>query len=523
MVPRVHGMTAGSAIAGAAGNNHSSTARSVLSAPQTSRGDHHFMDDTVVEDRSKGFRSTVGSEMSASSNTSFLDASNSRGFKSRKGRRSRRGRRGILEDRNKVMDQEDKAQTKDSDSGWIGREKDIADGGPVKLNKSSEMAASALTASKDESIDVEKSFTQKSSWGGMHTPKLLGKNNKKKKGPMVIDDIRPDDAADAGDPGKAKEYVDDGDLELTVCCGPRTLWHRRTIAAGFDNLIRIAEPDAESKRIVKLGVPLTLAEIAECLFDSVTVIFISQNMGTDDLAAYTITALMIGLTDELIGGIIDAEHTVCTHAYGAGLNTLCGQYVQLGAGIYTIVSIPFFIMWVFLMRPCVLFLGLSQSIATRAEDYTRVVVFHYILEGIADAYGVLLEITGHEIFGTICDISEGVIDCLAVGLLVTLNKNATLIHVAFVHLAIGLIFFLFFLTVCLVKGWLNPFWKGMFRTNAFKVSLTNRTLESCLISHSDLTVTYHLFKLTEYTCVEELYLDGCTTFHWIIFGVWRGK
>ena len=523
MVPRVNGMTANSAIAGAAGNNHSSTARSVLSAPQISRGDQHFMDETVVEDRSRGFQSNVGSAMSSASNTSFLDASNSRGFKSRKGRRARRGRRGILEDRNKVINQEDKAQTKDSDSGWIGREKDIADSGAVNLNKSSEMAASVFTASKDELVDAEKSNPPKASWGVMHTPKILGKNKNKKKSQMVIDDIRPDDAADAGDPGKAKEYVDDGDLELTVCCGPRALWHRRTIAAGFDNLIRIAEPDTETKRIVKLGVPLTVAEIAECLFDSVTVIFISQNMGTDDLAAYTVTALMIGLTDEFIGGIIDAEHTVCTHAYGAGMNTLCGQYVQLGAVIYTLVSIPFFVMWVFFMRHCVLFLGLSESIATRAEDYTRVVVFHYILEGIADAYGVLLEITGHELFGTFIDILEGVMDCLAVGLLVTLNKDATLVHVAFIHLAIGLVFFIFFLTVCIVKGWLKPFWKGMFGTNAFKVSLTNHTLKLYLMSRSYLMITFHLFKSTECTCSEKLYLDGGTTFHWFIFGIWRGK
>jgi Na+-driven multidrug efflux pump len=377
-----------------------------------------------------------------------------------------------MEDRSKLMEQEDKAVVKSSESSWIGREKVIAD--ETDLHSSSSMSMNKvrqrMKKQQQHQHHGQLQDLEKAAWSV--SPKIRkssSKSNLKQRGrATAIDDIRPDDAADADDPGKAKEYYEDQDLELTACCGPRALWHRRTLAAGVDHLITIAEPDKEMQRIVRLSVPLTLGEMMECVFDSITVIIISQSMGTDDLTAYVTTDLMIGLTDEFIGGVIDAQHTLCSHAYGAGQNFLCGQYIQLGCVMYSIVSIPFLGGWVFAMKPVLLFLGLGDSVAQRAADYTRLVVIDYLLEGIAGSLDIILEITGHEVFGTVSDVLEGIVGSVGLIALVMTKKDATLVHVALLHLSVATLFLIVYFSIAYAKGWFRPFWKGMIKDNAFK-------------------------------------------------------
>lgn len=50
------------------------------------------------------------------------------------------------------------------------------------------------------------------------------------------------------------------------------------------------------------------------------------------------------------------------------------------------------------MHPVITLVGLGQSIANRAAKNTRIVVFHYLIEGVADSIDVILEITGHSFF-----------------------------------------------------------------------------------------------------------------------------
>jgi hypothetical protein len=62
-----------------------------------------------------------------------------------------------------------------------------------------------------------------------------------------------------------------------------------TIHHFCSKLISIAKIDKESKSILKLGIPMSLSEVAEAVFEAIIVALISRNLGVNALSAYVIT------------------------------------------------------------------------------------------------------------------------------------------------------------------------------------------------------------------------------------------
>jgi hypothetical protein len=80
----------------------------------------------------------------------------------------------------------------------------------------------------------------------------------------VVDDISPNDAADANDPGKDyfEKYIEN-QTQLDVCCGPNALWKWSTLVRAVDALIDISDYDNEMKRIIRLAVPFVTEEVMD--------------------------------------------------------------------------------------------------------------------------------------------------------------------------------------------------------------------------------------------------------------------
>uniref|UniRef100_A0A7S4HIJ4 Protein DETOXIFICATION n=1 Tax=Odontella aurita TaxID=265563 RepID=A0A7S4HIJ4_9STRA len=393
---------------------------------------------------------------------------------------------------------EERSELSRSSAGWVQRERIMAEAGGGQMQAAENQSGLGGTpsemrrrregggAAKNTSGPASSVLTSDEQDSGMRAWAQVGRRRLGAKGPRsaisaaasetpsvwktqpYLDDISPNDAADADDPGQAKPYRDDDEADVTVCCGPMALWRPKTIQYGIDYLVELCEPDDEMKRIVRLGIPYTASEVCEAFFEAVTVAVIAQFVGTNELTAYVVVHLLIGMTDELVNGVIAAESTVCSHALGAGRNYLAGQYVQISTVIYVIFSIPFLFMWVFVVDDVILFLGLSEEIAQIGLQYTRVTVFHYLLDGVAGAYFVLLDLNGHEMFGLWMGILEGIMDVASVAIICVINPNTDMVTIAFLHLIIGVFFFVLTLGMVLWKGWLSAFWGGMLGSFAFK-------------------------------------------------------
>lgn len=272
----------------------------------------------------------------------------------------------------------------------------------------------------------------------------------------------------------------------------------RDVTALFDNFIFICELDKEMRKIIALMIPFVLSTVSESVFDLIFVAFVGNFIGTNALVAYTVTLSLIGITDSFILGISDAEITVCSHAIGVGDNVLCGQYVQLAIIIYLLYSIPVLAIWWLFIYDVLEWMGLGENIAQQGQEFTRVVVFHFALEGVAESFMALLDVSGaalykistltyylctriiflfnlsysfthlnsyvfvegHATFGTIVDIVEGLMSTCVVAIVVTTTQTK-LTTIALIQLGVGIVSFLFALFFSLWKGWLNPFLGGL--------------------------------------------------------------
>jgi hypothetical protein len=108
----------------------------------------------------------------------------------------------------------------------------------------------------------------------------------------IVDDISPDDAPDAKDPGKGNIFIetdekywntelqysnqgggDGGEFNTQVgCC-----------SAPLEGLLALAVPDQNKKIILRASIPLALGASSEALFRLITIAFISRFLGTESM------------------------------------------------------------------------------------------------------------------------------------------------------------------------------------------------------------------------------------------------
>jgi len=275
-----------------------------------------------------------------------------------------------------------------------------------------------------------------------------------------IDDISPNDAADADDPGRVNSFEQD-EVEVTVCCGPDALWKPRTLLNAIDGLIELAEPDLEMRRIISIGVPLTFGAIAQSLFHVIIVAFIGNFIGTDSMVAYVLVSLLVGFTDDLVGAIADAESTLCSHALSTGDWLLAGQYAQIGVLLNLLVSIPILAVWVIFMDDVILWLTDSENAADLALRFTKIIAVHHLLQSFSKTFTVLFNLTGDEHFETRFGIVEGLLTLVAICCTVSLAPEATLEEIGQLHLLIGASALVAKMVYACYRGWMRVFFKGL--------------------------------------------------------------
>jgi len=279
---------------------------------------------------------------------------------------------------------------------------------------------------------------------------------------LMSDNIFPNDAADANDPGFSNM-----EEEYTICCGRNAIWRPSVIAKGLDYLFELSEYDNETKRILKLSIPFTVSAIVGEIFEIIGLAFVGHFLGTNSLAAYAIVEILLGTTGEAIDGIVDASTTVCTHAVGTGNNYLAGQYIQMSSILYFLGSIPCIIFWLIYTHPAVMWLQLGDEIATIGSAYAYPALVSGLVEGLSECYHNILEVTDHEQYCMYFDIVEGIIE-LVIEYFVLSTWKISLAELAWLEFALGNVFLVISVVYTYKRGWMKSFWKGIFMNNSLK-------------------------------------------------------
>jgi Na+-driven multidrug efflux pump len=231
------------------------------------------------------------------------------------------------------------------------------------------------------------------------------------------------------------------------------------------------ENDVETKRILNIALPFTLSEFILSMCEVVHLAFISRYLGTPAVAALTAVDIFLGTTSEFLGGIIDSQLSITSHALGVGNNYLAGQYVQQAQILFTLFYIPTYVFWWHYVYPATLWLGMSEKVAIMAQSYARVQMINDWMDCMSCSIHSMYEVSDHVWFSSISDVIFEGLGLAAVIPALIYIEGVNLVTLAYIDMgleSLGIIFAIFY---PLHKGWLKIFIPGWL----CNFSLTNTT------------------------------------------------
>jgi multidrug resistance protein, MATE family len=238
--------------------------------------------------------------------------------------------------------------------------------------------------------------------------------------------------------------------------------------------------DNETKKIVHLAVPYTVTALTSSVFANICLILISRRIGTKPVAAYALVQVLAGLTDGILQGPIYACTTLCSQAVGAGNNVLAGSFIQLSMIFYVLLNLPVVLFWWYYMYEIILHLEWGDdTTALLAQDFIRVYIWSYVLGGLSNALWQLLEITNHQVMGTMISMAWGATNVIVIAIL-TAIPSVSLVHVAYAYNVTALLFIGITLYLAQRYDWLKPFNQGLFGT----VSIRNPSAVSQMLQQA---------------------------------------
>jgi len=238
----------------------------------------------------------------------------------------------------------------------------------------------------------------------------------------------------------------------------------------FDKLLSIAEWDQETRRIYKLALPFFSQALLEGVAEAANVAIIGQLIGTKEMAAYVVTDLLIGISNDALEGFQESLTQLLSHSIGTGNRKLTGEFLQLAAIFYVVLSIPFIVMWYYVIEDAILWLGFDDETAKIGRSFAIPMMFSLLLDGVTDVIHALLDVTDREVLSSVL-VAIGEIVATLTLLVLALVFNPTLETVGYMFLVISAIYLVSTITLFLATGWYRRYYCGLFGSFALKVSV----------------------------------------------------
>ena len=284
----------------------------------------------------------------------------------------------------------------------------------------------------------------------------------------IVDDIRPDDAADADDPGQGNVFTSQTMMQQEE--------HSNCMLSKLESTLLLAEPDDEVWTVLKLSLPLTCGAMLEPLCTSITIGVVGHSLHSAEALAMVLVILWVqGTSQELIvGAIVDAlaswlstllysTPTSSSSEQRTAAQQLAGQYIQMALLLQLLVGIPVLIFWVYLMDDLVLWLFHNDELAQLARDYTQIIVYRSMVQSLSRTWTVLFHLGGHEHFESTIDAISLILGLIAVVCVATLVEDATLTTIAYTQLFVSAAVAVTKVTFPLVRGWSKSIVQHVFR------------------------------------------------------------
>ncbi|KAL7577273.1 hypothetical protein ACA910_002018 [Epithemia clementina (nom. ined.)] len=333
------------------------------------------------------------------------------------------------------------------------------------------------------------------------------------------DVVSPEDAADAFDPGMSlpdhfSEFGDDEKYEADHG------WYASSSCCV--NLLDLAEPDDEVRRILCLAAPSTLSAVAEPFFRLGMVAIISHFIDTDSMIAFVLVILFVRITtEELSGAITDAESSMLHQALSMGGDSgffMAGRNIQMAILLQLFLAVPILLAWALVMEDVVSWLvpG-NDQVGRLAAEYTHIIVIDYALQAASRTFMLVFHVTGQAQFELNVDLIAAAVTIAAISLTSSLAEEPTLKWIAGVQVVIGVIKIATKVGIVVFKGLLEPYRKGLLGS----WSLSDRQATCTFIGTTMPLLLGSLIELREWEILLLFvrHLGGVEVAAWALMGI----
>ena len=280
---------------------------------------------------------------------------------------------------------------------------------------------------------------------------------------LDADAISVRDAVDARDGGNLPLEVDGKIAHYSSKNSKANSYFSRA----WKRLMAIADWDKEMKKYLALAGHYSAQGILVEILGVVEIAAIGNVMGVRQASAYMVVEIITGFTGTITTGFYESTGVLIPQANGARNNLMVGRYMQIAVFFYTITALPGAILWCFCTERAVLWYKFDEETAKMAQIYFYSTLPGYATYGVDAVLYELLNTVGYESYcTTFTVISSSIHTGIVLGMLYGGVKD--LYVLGFIETASDIICLVVNFVYISRKGWLDPYWEGMFKTNGLK-------------------------------------------------------
>ena len=355
-------------------------------------------------------------------------------------------------------------------------------------------------------------------------------DNRSEAAPSILSKLDADaisvrDAVDARD-GGTNSLMYDGKVSNYSTNGDK---QRNYLSVVWDRLMATVHFDKEMKKYVSLAGHYSVQGILDELLAIVEIAAIGRCMGVRQVSAYIVVETITGFTGTITVGFYECVGVLIPQANGARNNLMVGRYMQLAIVFYLLTALPSAIFWAFFTDDAVLWYKFDEETAKMAQWYIYATLPGYATYGIDAVLYELLNTVGYEGYSTRFTIVTSVIHTGVVVAL--LYGGLTELYILGLLETFSDVFCLALNFGILVRrGWLDPYWEGLFSTNGLKDKRAVKSVVNTAIPLSFAWIlTYGEWEIMTLFCRHmsdtgaEVAAWGLTGYLWSAFETITGK
>jgi len=239
------------------------------------------------------------------------------------------------------------------------------------------------------------------------------------------------------------------------------------LSAVWNRIMNTVDIDREMKKYLSLAAHYSAQGVLEELLGVVEIALIGRFMGIRQASAYIVVEIITGFTGTLSTGFYECAGVLIPHANGARNFLLVGRYMQIGVFFYMLTALPGAVFWAFYTDDAVLWYKFDEETAKMAQLYVYATLPGYFTYGIDAILYELLNTVGREKY---CTYFTVVSSCIHTGIVAFLLYGGVtdLYVLGMFETASQIICLIINFGILVHKGWLDPYWEGIFNTNGLR-------------------------------------------------------